>query len=95
MDSTASLFVFYLLHFFQALLSLYHFYDTSTFITECFMLVYIDVVRSVQQRSGSARSLSACGSARQQTRTPRGSRCTPRTSSSATPAADGSAVMLG
>jgi len=59
------------------------------------MLVYIDVVRSVQQRSGSARSLSACGSARQQTRTPRGSRCTPRTSSSATPAADGSAVMLG
>jgi len=55
----------------------------------------LDVNRLAQQQPGSARSLSACGSARQQTRTPRGSRSTPRTSSSATPAADGSAVIVG
>ena len=54
------------------------------------------VIRLANQQSGSTRSSSACGSARQQIRTPRGSRSTPRTSStSATPAADGSAVILG
>ena len=54
----------------------------------------LDVTRSAQRQYGSAGS-STSGSTRQQTRTPRGSRCTPRTSSGATPAADGSAVILG
>jgi len=62
---------------------------------ETFVAQLLVVIRSAQQRSGSTRSSSACGSARQQIRTPRVSRATPRTSSSTTTAADGSAVIAG